>query len=132
MDEKKRIVDKIINYVEANLSAPERLGLEEIARYAGYSKFHVNRMFSDVTGCTIHRYMKERRLSEAAKKLVLEDDSIAKIAQDASYLSQQAFTLAFINVYGCTPLTYRKARIYKEVRNKKEVLNYLGSWRCAA
>ena len=132
MDEKKRIVDKIIHYVESNLSAPERLSLEEIARYAGYSKFHVNRMFSEVTGCTIHRYMKERRLSEAARKLVLEEDSIAKIAQDASYLSQQAFTLAFKNVYGCTPMTYRKARIYKEIRNKEVILMHLGSWRCAA
>ncbi len=49
MDEKKKTVNQIIDYIEANLSAPERLNVGEIARYAGYSKFHINRMFSDVT-----------------------------------------------------------------------------------
>ena len=70
MDEKKKTVSQIIDYIEVNLSAPERLNVEEIARHAGYSKFHINRMFSDVTGCTIHRYIKERRLSEAAGSLL--------------------------------------------------------------
>lgn len=132
MDEKKKIVSKIIDYIEVNLSAPERLNVEEIARHAGYSKFHINRMFSEVTGCTIHRYVKERRLSEAARKLVMEEDSIARIAQDALYQSQQAFTLEFKKVYGCTPMTYRKARINRQLRRKEVVMKYSRAWRCAA
>ena len=132
MDEKKKIVGKIIDYIEVNLSAPERLNVEEIARYAGYSKFHINRMFSEVTGCTIHRYVKERRLSEAARKLVMEEDSIARIAQDALYQSQQAFTLEFKKVYGCTPMTYRKARINRQLRRKEVVMKHSQAWRCAA
>lgn len=132
MDEKKKIIGKIIDYIEVNLSAPERLNVEEIARYAGYSKFHINRMFSEVTGCTIHRYVKERRLSEAARKLVMEEDSIARIAQDALYQSQQAFTLEFKKVYGCTPMTYRKARINRQLRRKEVVMKHSHTWRCAA
>jgi len=132
MDEKKKIVSKIIDYIEVNLSAPERLNVEEIARHAGYSKFHINRMFCEVTGCTIHRYVKERRLSEAARKLVMEEDSIAKIAQDALYQSQQAFTLEFKKVYGCTPMTYRKARINRQLRRKEVVMKHSLAWRCAA
>lgn len=132
MDEKKKTVSQIIDYIEVNLSAPERLNVEEIARYAGYSKFHINRMFSDVTGCTIHRYIKERRLSEAAGKLIMEEESIARIAQDALYQSQQAFTLEFKKVYGCTPMTYRKARINKELRRKEVIVSHSKAWRCAA
>ncbi len=132
MDEKKKIVSKIIDYIEVNLSAPERLNVEEIAWHAGYSKFHINRMFCEVTGCTIHRYVKERRLSEAARKLVMEEDSIAKIAQDALYQSQQAFTLEFKKVYGCTPMTYRKARINRQLRRKEVVMKHSLAWRCAA
>lgn len=132
MDEKKKIISKIIDYIEVNLSAPERLNVEEIARHAGYSKFHINRMFSEVTGCTIHRYVKERRLSEAARKLVMEEDSIAKIAQDALYQSQQSFTLEFKKVYGCTPMTYRKARINRQLRRKEIVMKHSPAWRCAA
>ncbi len=132
MDEKKKAVSKIIDYVEGNLSAPERLKVEEIARHAGYSRFHINRVFSEITGCTIHRYIKERRLSEAARKLVTDEDSIATIAQDALYQSQQAFSYEFKKVYGCTPLTYRKARINKELRRKVVVVNQFAGWRCAA
>nr|WP_314458771.1 AraC family transcriptional regulator [uncultured Clostridium sp.] len=132
MNEKKKIVGKIIDYIEANLSAPERLNVEEIAQHAGYSKFHINRMFSEVTGCTIHRYVKERRLSEAARKLVMEEDSIARIAQDALYQSQQAFALEFKKVYGCTPMTYRKARINRQLRRKEVVMKHSAAWRCAA
>jgi AraC family transcriptional activator of mar-sox-rob regulon len=62
----------------------------------------------------------------------MEEESIARIAQDALYQSQQAFTLEFKKVYGCTPMTYRKARINKELRRKEVIMNLSKGWRCAA
>ncbi len=132
MEEKKKIVAEIIDYMEARLSLEEGLNLEKIAEHAGYSKFYLNRMFSEVTGCTLYRYVKERRLTEAARKLVLNGDPIADIAQAASYQSQQAFTLAFKNTYGCTPQAYRKAGIYQELRVRKTIQKKSEFWRCAA
>ncbi|MEY8352750.1 hypothetical protein AALB39_05250 [Lachnospiraceae bacterium 54-53] len=64
MEEKKKTVEAVIEYVEAGLSLGEGLDLEKIAGYAGYSKFHLNRMFCEMTGCTLHRYVKERRLTD--------------------------------------------------------------------
>ncbi|WP_159442014.1 helix-turn-helix transcriptional regulator [Clostridium sp. Marseille-P2415] len=132
MEDKKKIVEEVIGYVEARLSLEEGLDLEKIADNAGYSKFHLNRVFSEVTGCTLHRYVRERRLTEAARKLVQEKASIADIAWEAAYQSQQAFTLAFKQAYGCTPHTYRKAGIHKELRAREIVQKQAGLWRCAA
>ncbi|WP_394522917.1 helix-turn-helix transcriptional regulator [Lacrimispora sp. JR3] len=133
MDEKKKVVKDIIEYVEKQLSLEEGLSLDTIANYAGYSRFHLNRMFSEVTGCTLHRYIKERRLTKAAEKLVRKEDfPIADIAQEASYQSQQAFTYAFKKAYGCTPKTYREQGIHKELRTMEEILKRTEQRRCAA
>jgi AraC family transcriptional activator of mar-sox-rob regulon len=133
MDAKKRAIKDVIGYIEAKMSLEERLDLETIANHAGYSRFHLNRIFSEMTGCTLHRYIKERRLSEAARKLVEEEThSISDIAFEASYQSQQAFTLAFKNAFGCTPKTYRENGICKELRRMEIISRQTEQRRCAA
>lgn len=132
MEEKKKIVSEIIDYVETNLSFPERLNVEEIARHAGYSRFHLNRVFSQITGSTIHRYIKKQRLHQAAIKLLEGEESIAVISFEAAYQSQQAFSLAFKQEYGCTPMAYRNTRIHREIPKQNVVSMESGVWRCAA
>ncbi|WP_124067712.1 AraC family transcriptional regulator [Clostridium sp. E02] len=132
MEEKKKIVSEIIDYVETNLSFPERLNVEEIARHAGYSRFHLNRVFSQTTGSTIHQYIKKQRLQQAAVKLLEGKESIAAISLEAAYQSQQAFSLAFKQEYGCTPMAYRNAGIHIEISKQNVVKMETGVWRCAA
>ena len=110
MESKREIVNKVIAYIEENLE--EQLDLDEISRSAGYSKFHLNRMFSEVTGSTIHRYVQSRRLTLAAEKLVGTGLPIAQIACEAGYHSQQAFTLAFRQLYLYPPRVYRERGIF--------------------
>ncbi len=43
----------------------------------------MNRIFAEETGCTIHRYIMERRLTEAARKLVETDKTIVEISGEA-------------------------------------------------
>ena len=106
MDGKNRIVKEILDSVEKKMESGESLSLEAMEAHTGYSRFYLNRIFSEVTGCTIHRYIMERRLTEAARKLVETDKTIVEISCEADYQSQQAFTLAFRRVYGCTPMAY--------------------------
>ena len=102
----KSVVNRILSYVEKNLE--NNLTLEEIARELHYSKFYVERVFKEHTGQPLYRYMKNRRLNEAAKKLVETKRPIVEIALEAGYRSQQAFTQAFHEVYGLSPQKYRK------------------------
>lgn len=100
------IVKAVLSYIEENLN--EDLSLDLIEANLCYSKFYINRLFAKETGCTIYKYIQARRLTEAARKLVETDLPIARIAQEAHYNSQQAFTLAFHRAYACTPLAYRR------------------------
>lgn len=123
MKNQKDTVGKVIDYIEEHLG--EELNLEQIAEYVGYSRFHLNRIFMEETGCTIHKYIQERRLTLAAEKLVDTDMDITQIAYDAGYQSQQAFSLAFKQVYLCPPGVYRKRGIYLPV--KKRIQMYQAS-----
>lgn len=110
-----RIVEMLIDYIEDNLD--KDLTLDKIANDLNYSKFYLERIFSQKTGITIYKYIKARRLTLAALKLVEGKKPIVEIAYEAKYNSQQAFTLAFSRLYLCTPQTYRKnASFYPKQR----------------
>ena len=140
MDGKNRIVKEILDSVEKKMESGESLSLEAMEAHTGYSRFYLNRIFSEVTGCTIHRYIMERRLTEAARKLVETDKTIVEISCEADYQSQQAFTLAFQRVYGCTPMAYRERKHFtppREQTKQKKAGNTAcrtrtDLWRCAA
>lgn len=104
------IVEKVVEYIENHLS--EDLSLNKIAKELSYSKFYIARSFAEKTGCTIFKYIQGRRLTIAAQKLVETQKPIIEIAYEAHYNSQQAFTLAFKQLYSVTPQIYRKNRIF--------------------
>ena len=65
MDGKNRIVKDILESVEKYMGTGEDLSLEALEAHTGYSRFYLNRIFAEETGCTIHRYIMERRLTES-------------------------------------------------------------------
>lgn len=96
---------KIKRYIEKHFS--EEISLNLLAKEFGYSKFHMNRMFAENTGKTIHAYIMERRLFEAEWLLLNTDTPIIEIAQMIGYTSQQSFTKAFGQRFTCSPASYR-------------------------
>ena len=127
--ENKSVIMETVDYIESHLNDDEcdELRLDEIANKISYSKFHLNRLFSEVVGCTIYKYIQKRRLTEAAKKLVLTDKPIIDIAYEANYESQQAFTLAFKQLYTHTPQEYRTIGIYASKQNRFTAFNELST-----
>jgi AraC-like DNA-binding protein len=103
---KSDTINIVKDYIEKHLS--EKLDLNKIASIAGYSKFHLNRLFADTTGCTIHQYIQRRRLEESAKLLTSSNLPIIEIAFLSGYDSQQSFAFAFKKLYRNTPQTYRR------------------------
>lgn len=116
MNTHKKIAEKVIAYIEDNLE--NDIDLKVIAESIGYSKFYLNRIFTEETGCTIYKYLQTRRLTVAAQKLVDTDKPIAQIAYEAGYNSQQAFSLAFKQVYLYPPKTYREIGIFVPRQNR--------------
>ena len=112
-------IKKVIDYIEKHLD--EEMELDNIARHAGYSKFHLNRIFTEETGTTIHKYLQLRRLTIAAEKLAKTKIPVAQIAYEAGYHSQQAFSLAFKKIYLYPPKLYRDMGIFAPKQNRMEM-----------
>ncbi|HJQ57139.1 MAG TPA: AraC family transcriptional regulator [Vineibacter sp.] len=94
-------VRKAIWYIEGHFTEP--LTLEDVAVHSGVSPYHLARAFAAVTGQPVMRYVRGRRLSEAARKLAGGAPNILSVALDAGYASHEAFTRAFRDQFGLTP-----------------------------
>src|SRR6202030_201495 len=97
---------KALWFIESHLA--EGLTLDEIAGVAGVSRFHMVRAFAAATGFSVMRYVRARRLSEAARALAGGAPDILTLALDADYGSHEAFTRAFRDQFGVTPEAVRQ------------------------
>ncbi|MEH6629582.1 MAG: AraC family transcriptional regulator [Halopseudomonas aestusnigri] len=99
-------INKAISYIEANLEQP--LSLKEIADKSGLSPYYFSRLFRALTGESTMSYLRQRRLTEAARKLEMNNNiSLINLAMDYGFDSQQAFTRAFKRTFGVPPGQYR-------------------------
>ena len=98
---------KALWYIESHLADP--LTLEQIAVIGGVSRFHMVRAFAAATGLSVMRYVRTRRLSEAARALAGGAPDILNLALDADYGSHEAFTRAFRDHFGVTPEAVRRS-----------------------
>src|SRR3954469_126714 len=94
-------VGKAIWFIESHLCS--ELTLEQVAEIGGVSRYHMVRAFGMTTGCSVMRYVRARRLTEAARTLANGAPDILAVALDAGYASHEAFTRAFRDQFGSTP-----------------------------
>jgi AraC family transcriptional regulator len=111
---------KALWYIESHLA--DALTLDEIAGIAGVSRFHLVRAFGAATGCSVMRYVRARRLSEAARALARGAPDILKLALDADYGSHEAFTRAFRDRFAVTPETVRAAMCLDNLKLQEPIL----------
>ncbi|WP_074011639.1 MDR efflux pump AcrAB transcriptional activator RobA [Candidatus Sodalis sp. SoCistrobi] len=100
------IIRDLLSWLDSHLDQP--LSLDNVAAKAGYSKWHLQRMFKEVTGQAIGAYIRARRLSKAAVALRLTSRPILDIALQYRFDSQQTFTRAFKKQFAQTPALYRR------------------------
>jgi AraC family transcriptional regulator len=105
-------VQKALWFVESH--SREQITLEDIARACKVSPFHLTRAFAATMGSSLMRYVRGRRLSEAALHLAQGADGILRVAHDAGYGSHEAFTRAFRDQFGLTP---------EQIRNQGHLTN---------
>ena len=111
---------KALWYIESHLA--DELSLEEIAGVAGISRFHMVRAFAAATGLPVMRYVRVRRLSEAARALAAGAPDILDVALDADYGSHEAFTRAFRDHFGVTPEAVRASTRLDQIKLQEPIL----------
>jgi AraC family transcriptional regulator len=111
---------KAIWFIESHLAGP--LTLDDISGVAGISRFHMVRAFAAATGCSVMRYVRARRLTEAARALARGAPDILNVALDADYGSHEAFTRAFRDHFGVTPEAVRSSTRLDHLRLQEPIL----------
>ncbi len=114
----KRIVD-IVNHIEDNLESD--MTVQTVSAFSGYSPHHFQKMFAACVGLSLGSYIRRRRLTKSAQRLVQTQDRIIEIAQDSGFDSQEAFTRAFKSMFESTPKEYRDRGLNPGLRAQHQV-----------
>jgi AraC family transcriptional regulator len=101
-------IDNALWFIESHFAS--ELTLEQIASQVRMSPHYLTRAFGAVTGRSLMRYVRSRRLTEAAKRLANGAPDILQLAIEAGYGSHEAFTRAFRDQFGSTPEQVRAQR----------------------
>jgi AraC family transcriptional regulator len=81
----------------------DEVDVDELARIALTSTYHLRRMFSALAGMPLSTYVRRRRMTLAAAEVVAEDATLLEIATRYGYGSAEALGRAFREVHGVTP-----------------------------
>lgn len=94
-------IAKALWFIEAHFAEP--IDLDDIASASGVSRYYLSRAFGAATGQSVVRFLRGRRLTEAARSLCNGTPEILPVAIEAGYGSHEAFTRAFRDQFGITP-----------------------------
>ena len=114
--------EKALWFIESHYN--EELSLPRIADVAGVSPFHLARLFQAMTGYSVVRYLRARRMTEAARRLAGGARDILEVALSSGYGSHEAFTRAFGEQFGVSPTSVRE-------RGSVDGLALVEPWRTA-
>ena len=103
--EKPELLEKILFYIETNLSC--NLSLEETAKRFFISRSTISNTFRKEMGISFYRYVTQRRLV-ASKNMILENISLENIAGLVGFSDYSSFYRAFKSEYGISPRQFRE------------------------
>lgn len=118
---------KSITYIEENMF--EAISIHDIAKASNYSTYHFCRIFRSIVGDSPKEYLRKRRLTIAAERLIAEKTWILDIALDCQFKSHGAFTRSFKQFFKMTPEQFRAkadpVRLTYKNRFSLQMLNHL-------
>lgn len=94
-------MQQAITYIEEHLM--EEINYEDVAKHVHTSGYEFHRAFSFLTGMTANTYIRNRRLSLAAREIVETEEKITDVAFRYGYETPESFTKAFTRFHGVAP-----------------------------
>jgi AraC-like DNA-binding protein len=82
---------------------------QNLAEYVGISRSQLQQIFHQIYGTHIKKYYTFKKM-QSAKQLLQQGIAIKLVAKRCHYHSHSAFTTAFKNMFGITPLTWLKLK----------------------
>ncbi len=98
-------VRRVRQYLDAYYG--ENVSLDDLARLAGLSPFHLSRVFAREVGLPPHTYLTGVRVDHA-KRLLLAGHPAAAAARETGFVDQSHLTRHFKRIVGVTPGQYMR------------------------
>ncbi|MFF4293255.1 GyrI-like domain-containing protein [Streptomyces vinaceus] len=94
-------LNQAMEHIERHLD--QEIEVDELARIAATSEYHLRRMFSALAGMPLSQYVRRRRLTLAGAEVLAGRDTLLDIAVRYGYGSGEAFARAFRAMHGIGP-----------------------------
>ena len=93
-------IENILRYIEAHLA--EELTADSLASRFYLSKSYLMHRFREQTGCTLHRYIRQKRLL-CARDLLMRQVPVTEACMSCGFQDYSAFLRAFKSMFRCLP-----------------------------
>lgn len=105
----QNLVNRVEDYIEENLDGP--ICLEDIARHAHVSMYHLHRLFRRYSFETIKQYSTRIKMERSAIFLVVNARmSITEVAYRYGFSDSTSYSRTFRKYFAMSPTAFRRAR----------------------
>ena len=99
------VITAAMGYINTHFR--ENLSLDDVAEFAGFSRFYFARSFKKHTGYTFKDFLIQKRLQVAMDLLIRSNTPMREVAIESGFGSVATFNRVFREKKGCTPTQYR-------------------------
>ena len=97
-------MEEILRYIAANLD--RELSVDLLAKQFYLSRYYLMHRFKDVTGYTIHQYIRQKRLLKAGE-LIRAGMPVMKAAEAAGFKEYSTFLRSFQSTFHMSPRDFQ-------------------------
>jgi AraC-like DNA-binding protein len=102
-----RTLRKVRDFIQANLA--REFGIDDIARAAFLSPYHLGRAWHRATGISLWQYVLQSRAQLACSLIESQpEQTLSEVAAQSGFESYSQFIAVFRRSYGRTPSSYRR------------------------
>ena len=109
------LLRSLINTVRRRVRDDEELTVEAVTKELGYTRQYVSGRFHRVTGRLLSHFLKEKRLSKAARLLKGGNMRVSQIARRCGFDSENYFRQQFRQRYGMSPRQFRTSGLSRGI-----------------
>ena len=111
-------IQVVVDYLTPHLN--ESFTIQSLSEMAQVSQTSFRRLFKAHTGKSPRDYLRELRMTSAARMLLTSDREIAEIGYQVGFSDANYFSRTFRQVFGVSPHQYRRISRGQAVRTRKE------------